>query len=140
MSRNKLNTIGVKYYANDYNRFDKYLDGISLSVTHINEDLYNKFRHNNELAQYTVIRINPAILWLESNRRIYCQTNAATLNGAKGEKIEDLKAMFAEYVHYSNSSGSHEYNRKYSASNETTDTQAEILWFDIVPKEYLIIN
>lgn len=140
LSVNLLNKNNIEFSRNDFNRFDNYPDGISISITHINESLYNKFRIQNKLSEYVIIKIDPSILYLEPNKRIYCQTNAATTNGKKGESLIDFKEMFAEFVSYENTSGYHEFNRKYLSINETTDSQAEILWFDNVPLKYLCIN
>lgn len=139
LSVSELKKNKIEFDNNDVKRLDGCLEYISLSITHVNCHLYNRFKSNFINKEYETLLIDAAILYLEiDNPRIYCETNAAAKQGRKGSKIEDLKAMFAENVDYFTFNNYHSFDRKNRAINETTADQAEILWFKHIPVKYII--
>ena len=142
LSINKMNEMGIKYYANDKSRYDGYRDAICLSISRVNEPLFVQYcsKSNDE---FVTLYIDASMLYIENNKRIYCQTNAANSDKSivKGNSISELKAMFNDNVTY-NVNSSYESRtisrvEKKRKGNETTDIQAEILWFDNVPLKYI---
>lgn len=142
LPRSVLDAKGIKYFYNDEKRIDFYCDAICLSITKENVCLKNEYKRNKN--EFEVWYIDPKILLKSSVKRIYCQTNAANSNGKKGRTIEDFKSMFDDVVTYNVVSKDSvrtimrkDYNRKI---NETTDEQAEILFFNQIPSEYISLR
>lgn len=139
LSRKILDELQWNYSFNDTVRADWRTDCISLSISKINEYLLKRFIANKTIAEYVIIEIDATMLYRENNKRIYCQTNAATAHSNKGGNLENLKAMFDNEVSYCTSSEPRTFNRQAQnkKDNETTDSQAEILWADWVNPNYI---
>lgn len=141
LSVHEMELRGIKYYSNDPNRFDKQPDYISLSISKHNNYLLDKYKENGSMNKTSFIIIDSAILYKEINtHRIYCQTNAATKTGKKGDTFDDLKKLFADKVEYSTSSGEERtWERNYNSKPyEPTDSQAEILFQKRIDPKYFI--
>lgn len=129
----------IAFVANDDARYDGHEDGISLSISEENLYVKRSFVNRYPDREYKTICIDASILYREPTRRIYCQTNAATISGQKGSAFEDLEATFAPKVCYTLHDQSEEYcfTRFGKADNQPTTPQAEILWLGTIPPEYL---
>ena len=142
LCRQMLNRLKIPYKYNDYYRYDKRLDCISLSVSKINDELIEAFvgRDGGEIDDYVILGIDASLLYREiENERIYCQTNAATSRCRKGNDISDFEAMFANVVEYQTSYGTKRFVRNEIGvkDNETTAPQAEILWQGWIKPTYI---
>lgn len=142
LSVEQLKKRKISYRNNDEYRQDNEPDYISLSISGMNHYLYRTFKYNKQTIEHGVaVVINADILYKEIDTpRIYCNTNAATAGGNKGNTLADFRAMFADTVEYTTTSvGERKINRSAErrTSYEPTDTQAEILWNKCVPLEYI---
>lgn len=128
----------IGYYANDENRYDGFPCAISLSVTNPNIELWEKFSSRN--FNWVKIYIDPALLYDSTTYRIYCATNAATTSAKKynGSNIEHFEGMFQKEVTYKLEDGTQITvpRLKSTKANETTDDQAEILYFGRIDPKY----
>ena len=140
LSRKILDELKWNYSFNDLYRADWRTDCISLSISKINQKLLYSFSANSKNKEYVIIEIDATMLYRENNERIYCQTNGATKNAKKGSEFKDLQAMFDDEVSYCTSSKPKVFNRQAQnkKDNETTDSQAEILWADWVNPNYIL--
>lgn len=142
LSRNILDTLQWNYSFNDEKRLDRRLDFISLSISGVNRELLDSFILKEKIKGCVIVEIDATMLYREDNRRIYCQTNAATKRAKKGCEFKDLVAMFDNEVRYYTSYISIERIFKRSwrnlNDNEPTAPQAEILWKDWVNPNYIL--
>ncbi len=138
LSVEALNNSGFNYCYNDNKRLDGQLNYISLSVTKPNIFLLKSFIKQQKIKNPFLIEIDASMLWKENNKRVYCQTNAATSGCKKRSSIQDFEAMFEESVRYHTSYSDRHFNRFQHKINETTDIQAEILWSSKVSPQYFV--
>ena len=143
LSVEELKKRKIEYVFNDVNRQDNETDYISLSVSNMNQFVYRSFRYDKESIKHGVaIVIDAKILYKEINvSRYYCNTNAANNEVCKGDEIDDLEKMFSEVVNYSMDDETERYYDRSidkRKSYETTDMQAEILWKNNVPINYIM--
>ena len=97
LSREELKKRNLKYKYNDSKRLDKHLDYISLSITNINEYLFERFKRNGSIKKPYIIYIDATILYKEfQTDRIYCDRNAATSECGQGGSVNDFEKMFPE--------------------------------------------
>lgn len=141
LSVQELTSQDKTFYRNDCNRFDNYLNYISLSISKPNMLLLNRFEKNESIKKPVYFFIDSSILYKEINtHRIYCQTNAATKNGKKGDTFADLENLFADKVQYFTSNGElRSIHRGKDLSDDVpTDSQAEILFEKRIDPKYFI--
>lgn len=144
LSRNMLDTLQWKYSFNDEKRLDGRLDFISLSMSRINKKLLDSFILKEKIKECVIVEIDATMLYREDNRRIYCQTNAATKRAKKGGEFKDLVAMFDDEISYcTNYDGVLQENKikrnEWNLNdNEPTAPQAEILWKDWINPNYIL--
>ena len=138
LSVDRLKTLNFRYKYNDDMRLDNKTDYISISISRVNEKLLRSYYNKGTLKDAVVIEIDPAILYLEiDNPRYYCITNAATSGCEMGSDFGSLEGMFAEEVVYSTSYETRRIVRKYQSLDETTDAQAEILFYGSIDPKYI---
>ena len=143
LSVEQLKSEKTVYVSNDEKRKDNEPDYISLSISGINQYVYKMFRYSNQTIEHGVaVVIDAKMLYKEIDTpRIYCNTNAATVEANKGDSLDAFMAMFADVVEYSTlSGGNREINRNTENRNsfEPTDIQAEILWNKRVSADYIL--
>ena len=139
LPRSQLNNENIKYEANDELRLENALDSISLSIQNPNLKLLDSFKRKYPNNKYYVLLLDPALLYElfdESNKslikREYCTNNAAYSNCKRSETNIDY--MFNDKIH-----DKYQYfYRSEREINETTDLQAEILFYGRIPPKYII--
>jgi hypothetical protein len=131
LSVQELNSRGIHYDYNDFHRYDRMLDYISLSVTQPNKYVLKSFKENGTLSEVSLIEIDASILYEEiSTPRFYCDRNAASNLCKKGSSLRDFEYMFSNDKSY-------DRYELYRDENEPTDTQAEILFNKKVDPKYI---
>ena len=137
--RSQLNNENIKYEANDDLRLENALDSISLSIQNPNLKLLDSFKRKYPNNKYYVLLLDPALLYELFNKdnkslikREYCTNNAAYSNCKRSETNIDY--MFDDKIH-----DKYQYfYRSEREINETTDPQAEILFYGKIPPKYII--
>lgn len=133
----------IFFLENDHER--KELNGFSaicLSVTRKNAKLINKFKHNGTMKKDVIIYIDASILWKEIEiDRLYCQTNAVTINSKKGSTLNDFNMMFDDQIEYV---ANGEYRlvprNQFYSDDIPTDVQAEILFYGRIDPKYISLK
>ena len=127
LSVRELQNRGIEFVANDMERFDNKLGGISLSVSFPNYRMFYKYQCNRK-CDWVVLLIEPKqILELKCN---FCTKNAASIRMRKRISLNpvlDFKNMFCE------NSLTKSREKSGIPKNFTTDPQAEILVMDDIP-------
>jgi hypothetical protein len=120
-------TRGIKQRTNDPDRYDGYLDGISLSVSYPNAQMFYKLRRSKPETDWALLFVDPEILF--EKRCGFCRFNAADKRVPKGDK----EALFGAQ----NFAAMFERPSDPTASErlrpcDPTDPQAEVLAFDSI--------
>lgn len=140
LPRENLVSNAIDYVFNDENRIDGYPDSICLSVENPNDRLLKAFKQRFPERKFKLITINPAILYssfimngdrLSLTKRLYCNYNAAAKRTLKS--ADDIKIMYSEVVQTYWLT----YTRHNLPENMPTSSQAEILFFGIIPPEFI---
>lgn len=134
LSVNALNKNDINFDRNDYKRIDGELDGISLSIESINQDLLKTFKKKFDV-EFIIILIKPSLLYRLFNnqngnfklqyRRYYNYNAAAKLSKYSETDINIMFEKFREGIFYNH------------GSNITPELQAEIMFYDTIPLDFI---
>lgn len=121
---------GISFYNNDLERFDKHLDGISLSITSRNSFLFTRFQQRNK-RNWIEIYIKPEEILFKNKCFFYDYNAAASKFKDKSESelssFSALQGMFADTV----KAGGRNHTRldivRPLPKNQPTSVQAEII-------------
>ena len=141
LSVQQLMDRGMVFRRNDFGRYDNMLDYISLSITNPNLVLLSSYISKGTIDDVKVVIIDATILYKEINTpRIYCDRNAANGTCKKGSSIHHFENMFVETLEYQTPSTGklYSYNRAIKRPNDTTDPQAEILFYRRIDPKYIL--
>lgn len=132
MSVKDLERLRVRARRNDPHRYDGYLDGISLSVSFPNDQMFYKKRMENPEEAWALLILNPAILYNKNCG--FCQFNAADKRVPKRNKYalngpKSFEAMFDR--------GIASTERARLRACDPTDPQAEVLVFEIIEPKWI---
>jgi hypothetical protein len=122
---------GLSPIRNDEDRFDRQLDGISLSIAFPNYRMFYKYRQIFAGADWAVLLISPRLLW-EKNCAFY-RYNAADARVSR-EPREKMKSIQALRDVFSEDSGPREASLR---AFDPTDPQAEILVYETISPSYI---
>lgn len=129
LSKNKLKKNKIEAMYTDENRFDGYLDYISVSITKENAKMFWDKMFNSPVMENgaEIFEIDPSILYECPERIIYCKCNAAKKDAYKYRNygIHGLKSMFESFDLFPNE------------SNIPTDIQSEILFKGHIDRKYI---
>jgi hypothetical protein len=140
MPRKSLISNNINFKYNDSARLDGHQDSVCLSVENPNDRLLKAFKQRYPKRKFKVLTINPAILYssfimndekLSLTKRYYCNYNAAANKTLKS--LSDINIMYSEQVqtYYIT------YTRHDLSDNIPTSSQAEILFFGVIPPEFI---
>lgn len=113
--------------VNDSNRFDGFLDYISLSISQPNVRLLHKFAYANPERGYAIIEIYRSVLWKRGNLFTWTNAAAGPCLRVPSRDLQGSRAfcrLFANRCHTAN--GSVERTSDYLPKHPT-DSQAEVL-------------
>lgn len=132
LPRKKLTEDGFSVTFNDQYRYDG-TDAICASVSFPNYRMFYPFRQKDVTVRWAILYFNASILW-ELNCA-FCHTNAASstvsaMPLAERREVHSLARMFDEVE------GRTRSDLKIGV-DYTTDPQAEVLFLDGIPKEYI---
>lgn len=145
-----LKNKSYQFEINDETRFDSMgREGcICLSITNYNYYLLDRFKNRYSLNQGKImnvayLEIDPSVLWETDNIIYFYETNAT--NGSIRKNCHDtpeaFEKMFAPVVEYDVASlDQHRTKERCNyglRDNETTDPQAEILFFGRIDPKYI---
>lgn len=145
LSVKELKERGIPYDNNDSQRLDGHLNAISLSVQNPNQFLLRNFIKKYPNKKYKAIILHPALLFCINNpsgtelaKRLYCNYNAAARITKKS--LDDISTMYEEAVQMFSWKTNNSWvdTRKNLDDNETTSNQAEILFFESIPCDYIL--
>lgn len=143
-SRQKLDDSDIEYDYNDDLRLDRQNNAICLSVQNPNTFLLKKYKEKYPNKKFVAICIDPIILYKIKNsdgdelaKRRYYNYNAAASDSSYSDY--DINYMFGREVSHYNCYGKcWTYNRIGKKDNETTASQAEILFYESIPSKYFL--
>lgn len=141
LSIDEMNSKGIKYKRNDSDRLDKHTNYISLSITHPNTIMSYHCKMTHRIGNVYIVYIDAKILYEKiKTPRIYCDRNAAGPTCRMGSHFDDLRNLFCDNISYATTFNSYRYDRIKDGrtDNETTDPQAEILFFKYIDPKYII--
>ena len=129
MAEMKLLTSPV---INDHQRFDKLLNGISLSISYPNYRMFFSYRQA-QFEKWVILFLDPSILW-----KLDCGFNSQNAASSSMHRIplEDRKKPDALYRMFDDV-GDNKRGKLKIPDNFTTDPQAEVLVFEPIPTDYL---
>lgn len=122
---------GLSPIRNDEDRFDRQLDGISLSIAFPNYRMFYKYRQISKDADWAVLLISPRVLW-EKNCAFY-RYNAADARVSREPRMkmtspEAFRDMFSERA---------ERPEARLRRFDPSDPQAEVLVYETIPPSYI---
>ena len=134
---------GIDYVFNDADRFDNVHDGISLSIQNPNNWLLNRFKNSYSGREYVCLILDPALLYEITDDsgeklapRYYCNYNAAS--GSTQKSSSDFEIMFKDGFIAGSWNYYRRFDREGKEDNETTASQAEILFRHRIDPKYII--
>ena len=122
---------GIVFSRNDFQRLENHKDAICLSVTKPNHFLFSRYKEKYPTTKFIVIELDPRVLCENENKTIYYDYNAASRFSSWSTNIQ---VMFKDSVKILNRL----HTREGKKSNETTCTQAEILFFGRIDPKYIL--
>lgn len=140
LSVSEMDRLGVKYYHNDSNRYDRRPNRISCSVTLHNKYVLEKF-HKATQRDWILIYIDPMVCVHKNCKFFY--TNAANSIFQLPDYGTDLKSpkafgmMFMNPVNVYSSYQERTFWRNSKPPNEPTDVQAEVMVKKRIPRKFL---
>ena len=142
LTRKNLDDMNLKYVFNDELRMDGVLDSISLSFSHPNFKMFYKYRKQTGDENWVVLKISPSLLYGREdsfsyntlnfnylNKAIFCSSNAASMK-VKNQPIHQRMTCDAFLNMFESPIG-------MSLPTYTYDNQAEILYLDNIPVEFI---
>ena len=130
----RIPEIGVVPKITDEQRLDGHLDGISLSIAFPNYKMFFKYRER-EKGEWVILVIHPQTLWLK--RCAFCKHNAAD-SRIISQPIKQLMTLQAFSNMYEEIEGIPSRKEQMLKSFDPTDSQAEVLVFDIINPNLII--
>lgn len=135
LSVDQLSKSSFSYSNNDHARYDGYPNAISLSASFPNYSMLSKYRlYELPLKDMAIIFLKPNILWELDNAFFY--TNAAN-NLFNNTPLQDLQTFEAWQSLFSSNIRGVERAHLNIPEYYTTDPQAEIMCFNIIPQQYI---
>lgn len=137
LPKTKLNAMNLEYHQNDFQRLDKHEDAICLSVSEPNDFLFKSFSQRNPMVTFSVIEIDPKILYKSDSKstnikKLYSDYNAASKYSKTSEV--DMEIMFQDRIRRKAKT----HTRAEKESYQPTSSQAEILYFSDIPAKYIL--
>ncbi|MFD1133719.1 DarT ssDNA thymidine ADP-ribosyltransferase family protein [Psychrobacter sanguinis] len=142
LTRKNLDDMNLRYVFNDELRMDGVLDSISLSFSHPNFKMFYKYRKQTGDENWVVLKISPSLLYGREdsfsyntlnfnylNKAIFCSSNAASMK-VKNQPIHQRMTCDAFLNMFESPIG-------MSLPTYTYDNQAEILYLDNIPVEFI---
>ncbi|CAI8703600.1 DUF4433 domain-containing protein [Pseudomonas sp. IT-P2] len=126
--------IGITPLINDQLRLDGHLDGTSLSVSFPNFRMFYKYRQENPGIEWVVLGIKPSVLWEKDCA--FCCHNAAD-NRISEQQLANLKTLGAFQGMFAEIEGHQTRTEQRLKPFDPTDSQAEVLVFDIIEPELI---
>jgi len=117
---------------NDYKRLDGHKDAVCLSVENPNIYLFNKFTRMKPYMKFTIIEIDPRILFELPYKKIFSDYNAASRMSKKSET--SMSIMYQEVIIRK----SKPHTREGKKDAEPTSNQAEILFCGTIHPKYFL--
>jgi len=153
--------LDYEVHFNDENRWDGYLDSVSLSISFPNDGMFYKYRMNTKTKGWVILVVHPSVLW--EYEIAFCKHNAASYE-ISTKSLEDLKTLASFKSMFDSDEVMEKKYQKLIELNTTsdvsevesyffkeenrlinrlknfdpTDPQAEVLSFDIIPPEKFI--
>lgn len=143
-----IEDLSFEISVNDELRLDGHEDSVSLSIAFPNYKMFYRYRMNSNADGWVVLVIHPSVLW--EYECAFCKYNAADsrISCVQKDELKSLsafKSMYAEFEgdDFLSEVLGDEYKPakridKKLKSFDPTDSQAEILVFDIIPAEKII--
>ncbi|MEO4030091.1 DarT ssDNA thymidine ADP-ribosyltransferase family protein [Chromobacterium vaccinii] len=130
----RIGAIGINPINNDQLRLDGHLDATSLSISFPNYQMFYRYRKNTIGADWVILGIRSSILWSKSCA--FCKHNAADAR-IRNQNIDFLKspAAFASMFEEINDIPSRDLQKLHLS--DPTDSQAEVLVFDIIEPQFI---
>lgn len=130
----RLNELDPSLERNDELRLDGHLDGISLSISFPNSQMFYRYRMDNIDIRWSVLVIHPSVLW--NKDCAFCKHNAAD-GRISCQPIDTLKRIEAFVGLFSEIDGYKTRAEQFLKTCDPTDVQAEVLVFDIIEPKYI---
>lgn len=123
---------GLRPRTNDPVRYDRYLHGISLSVSYPNAPMFYKLRKMHPETDWALLLIDPSVLF--EKRCGFCRFNAADRRVPKDSEAalvgaQNFEAMFDRTIEHTPSD--------LLRPCDPTDPQAEVLAFESIEPSYV---
>ncbi len=121
--------IGVTPQINDELRLDGHRNATSLSIAFPNHRMFWKCRQDSEGAQWVVLAIKSRVRW--TKECAFCRHNAADAR-ISCQPLEQLKTHAAFVSMFEEIDGMQSRQTQKLKPYDPTDTQAEVLVFDVI--------
>lgn len=132
----------MRYAFNDELRLDGVLNSISLSFSHPNFKMFYKYRKQTGDENWVVIKISPSLLYGREgevshrilnfnylNKAVFCSSNAASIK-VKSLSVQERMSCDAFLTMFESPIG-------MTLPTYTYDNQAEILYMDNIPVDFI---
>jgi len=126
--------LGIKASINDRWRLDGYPDAISLSIAFPNDRMFYKYRQNEPNGEWSILAINPAILW--SKNCAFCKRNASD-HRIRERSLADLMNGRAFGGMFEMIEGIASREEQRLMDYDPTDPQAEVLVFETIEPDQI---
>ena len=131
--RDQLSTFDYNCETNDAHRLDGHEDSVSLSIAFPNCQMFYKIRKSSS-DKFCIIALSPELIL--SCDSAFCKYNAADA-AISSQHIDNLKSVDAFIGMFDELPTQRERAEQKLETYDPTDVQAEILVFDIIPKNYI---
>ena len=133
---------------NDELRLDGHQDSVSLSIAFPNYKMFYRYRMNSNTDGWAVLAIHPSVLW--EYECAFCKYNAADsrISCIQKDELKSLSAFKDMFLEFEQDAFMIEVlgdelppktrTAKKLKPFDPTDSQAEVLVFDIIPVEKII--
>lgn len=120
--------------TNDELRLDGHLEGISISVSFPNSQMFYKYRMADPEVRWSVLVLKPSILWKKDCA--FCKHNAAD-GRISCQPLNNLSTPDAFKDLFTEIEGAQTRKEQLLKPSDPTDVQAEILVLDIIEPKYI---
>lgn len=132
-----LDENNIRFFRNDYNRFDNFKNAICVSISFPNYQMFYKLRGEDKSKKWVVLIIKPEVLYEKACA--FCSGNAASykVNSIDIDKRmsgKSLESLFYDFLDNDIEKTREDLNIRNSY---TTNPQAEVLVFDKIETKYI---
>lgn len=130
----RFDELGSTPITNDELRLDGHLDGISLSISFPNSQMFYRYRMDDPDVRWSVLVLSPSILW--EKECAFCKHNAAD-GRISCQRLENLSSPEAFQDLYLEIDGIKTRKEQLLKPCDPTDVQAEILVLGTIEPKYI---